>query len=530
MNSYIRSLYHTLFFLLIFSASSNGQHLQALQNQDGRMEIFVNDVYHIYQQDQGHPWSDWHSLLTQSLSFGSLAGKKNDGSLFLMELDLGSIITCFQVVPNGGWDYALTTLLSGLLNSDQASSAQYYTYAPNSDGTISFFIIGYDHTCWWIDKMNVSGQKTYKNFGGHDLRMITAATNQDGRNELFALGGDKVIYHRWQSTVNGEWDGWHTLGGHDIRSITTALNADGRLEVFAIGGNNVIYSISQVIANGGFGNWRTIGGHDIQQIVVRPNRDGRLELFALGSDQAVYNIWQVVPNGSFGNWNGLGGSKIKAIDIVKDRQGRLNLFALGSNSALYQKSQVIAGGGWPIPWNNLGTPTFGAGSSLPNHPQPAQTPPINVSFSTVPSSGYINIGATVRLVWNVKNCGNNCVVNLKGWNGLGYSTEILNKNTVAAGQLTIQPTETNTKYTITASGTNGSSNKSVDIAWAPNSGTAPSCTYFFFKMTGSSSVTPCFMTAVCAANLTAAIAKAQNESQGYTATQVTQQVFQNGCQ
>ena len=106
---------------------------------------------------------------------------------------------------------------------------------------------------------------------------------------------------------------------------------------------------------------------------------------------------------------------------------------------------------------------------------------------------------------------------------------IINKNVAASGQLTVQPTETNTKYTISASGTNGSSNKSVFIAWAPNSGTPPACSYFFFKMTGSSTVTPCFMMAVCAANLSAAIAKAQNEAQGYTATQVSQQEFQNGC-
>jgi hypothetical protein len=49
-------------------------------------------------------------------------------------------------------------------------------------------------------------------------------------------------------------------------------------------------------------------------------------------------------------------------------------------------------------------------------------------------------------------------------------------------------------------------------------------------MTGSSSVTPCFTTAVCVKDLATAKAKAENESQGYTATRVSLQEFTNGCQ
>jgi hypothetical protein len=102
---------------------------------------------------------------------------------------------------------------------------------------------------------------------------------------------------------------------------------------------------------------------------------------------------------------------------------------------------------------------------------------MNVSFTTDPQSGYINIGATVRLLWNVQNCGSGCIVDIRGWNGLGYSQLILNKNVLASGQMVVQPRETNTKSTLTASGSNGSLNKTVTISWAPNSGTPPSCTY-----------------------------------------------------
>jgi hypothetical protein len=37
---------------------------------------------------------------------------------------------------------------------------------------------------------------------GHDLQQLSLARNADSRLEWFALGGDQVVYHRWQSAPN----------------------------------------------------------------------------------------------------------------------------------------------------------------------------------------------------------------------------------------------------------------------------------------------------------------------------------------
>src|SRR5262245_3329576 len=74
--------------------------------------------------------------------------------------------------------------------------------------------------------------------------------NQDGRLEVFAVGGGE-IFNIWQVFPNAGWtDGWQSLasprselsaqgGGFDadLDSHVVGRNADGRLEIFAGGGN-----------------------------------------------------------------------------------------------------------------------------------------------------------------------------------------------------------------------------------------------------------------------------------------------------
>jgi hypothetical protein len=42
---------------------------------------------------------------------------------------------------------------------------------------------------------------------------MTVAANANGRLEVFAIGRDHVLYHRWQLAPNGGWSGWASLGG-----------------------------------------------------------------------------------------------------------------------------------------------------------------------------------------------------------------------------------------------------------------------------------------------------------------------------
>lgn len=54
------------------------------------------------------------------------------------------------------------------------------------------------------------------------MRQILVGANADGRMQLFALGGDGVVYSRYQIEPNGRWNaaGWESLGGVGLRLIT----------------------------------------------------------------------------------------------------------------------------------------------------------------------------------------------------------------------------------------------------------------------------------------------------------------------
>src|SRR5205809_5864023 len=75
--------------------------------------------------------------------------------------------------------------------------------------------------------------------------------NVDGRLELFVVGGDGVLYHKWQAVPNGTWGDWYSAGGIALsEDLTVARNADGRLQAFVVGGDGSLYTTWQTSPNG----------------------------------------------------------------------------------------------------------------------------------------------------------------------------------------------------------------------------------------------------------------------------------------
>ncbi|CAN5416499.1 hypothetical protein BH18THE2_BH18THE2_16860 [soil metagenome] len=83
------------------------------------------------------------------------------------------------------------------------------------------------------------------------------ARNNDGRLEIFIVGTDGRMYHKWQTSLNsdGLWDWnstWAQLGKEEwprSSNPTVARNGDGRLEIFIAGPKEEIYHKWQTSAN-----------------------------------------------------------------------------------------------------------------------------------------------------------------------------------------------------------------------------------------------------------------------------------------
>ena len=66
--------------------------------------------------------------------------------------------------------------------------------------------------------------------------------NEDGRLELFVVGANNQLYHKWQTSPSSSssWSNYKSLSGI-VRANTSpevGTNSDGRLEVFVIGTDN----------------------------------------------------------------------------------------------------------------------------------------------------------------------------------------------------------------------------------------------------------------------------------------------------
>jgi GH25 family lysozyme M1 (1,4-beta-N-acetylmuramidase)/acylphosphatase len=180
-----------------------------------------------------------------------------------------------------------------------------------------------------------------------------ARQNADGRLELVARGTDGAIWHDWQTSANGNWNGWASLGGQAPGNPVVSADADGRLEVFVIA-NGHLFTRFQLSGGGWYNGWLDLGDASlVGEPIALTNADGRLEVFARNSAGALVHKWQTSANGSWSDWASLGGVLHSDPGIGRNADGRLEIFALGSDDRLYHIWQTAANGGWSG-WGGFG--------------------------------------------------------------------------------------------------------------------------------------------------------------------------------
>jgi hypothetical protein len=161
-------------------------------------------------------WGQWESLgRPQEAEAGRPFVQSNqDGRLEVFAIGRGEVFNISQVAPNGRW------------NDTWRSKG-----APSSTVRVKSHVVG---------------------------------RNADGRQEIFALGDDSALWQKWQVAPNDGWNEWKTLGtpakGNALTGqFTVGRNQDGRQEIFAIGSDGNVWQIWQTAPNGGWSNWGSLG-------------------------------------------------------------------------------------------------------------------------------------------------------------------------------------------------------------------------------------------------------------------------------
>ena len=183
--------------------------------------------------------------------------------------------------------------------------------------------------------------------------LFDAATNADGRLELFGLDGAGAVVHQWQWT-SGAWSAWERLGGPGVYAAAAGVNPDGRMELFGVDRSGTLVHSWQMPHGHGLERLGRVPGVYIGKPSVVTRSDGLLEVFVRGAD---YGMWDMRPEPLVGRPAGRpraasAPSRCRPIPAgARNRDGRMEVFAGLIGAACGNVWQTSANG----PWSGWGT-------------------------------------------------------------------------------------------------------------------------------------------------------------------------------
>jgi hypothetical protein len=284
----------------------------AFLNRDGRLEVFFrgddNAVWHQAQTTPGaSAWSAPTSLGGFVTSDPAVASNV-DGRLevFVRGAD-NAVWHRAQTAPSAStWSNWLS--LGGVVTSDPVAAA-------NLDGRLQVFARGTDNAIWYRAQRapNTTTDWSFTPGGGWTTlggivvnnealngalpRVVSVTPQADGRLDVFAVGTDRALWHRYQVAPNSTtWSftpggGWTPLGGVLTSSVVTGRNRGGTLDVLSRGTNNAVWHRFQTAANAAdsWSGWLSLGGIITSDPAMGANADGRLEVFVRGLDNGLWH-------------------------------------------------------------------------------------------------------------------------------------------------------------------------------------------------------------------------------------------------
>jgi hypothetical protein len=176
-----------------------------------------------------------------------------------------------------------------------------------------------------------------------DVAAVALGTN---RFEVFALVNDGSVSRNAQKP-NGKWTGWQALGGGgEVRRLIASKTKAGRFELFGVGLDDAVWHRWRKGPNGKWSDWESLGGA-VKQLAAAESSAG-LEIFGVGTDDGV---WHRKPNGEWENLNGIA----KDIAVGRLPNGGMEVFVVGVDDNICYSRRDKLDAGWS-PWEGWGNP------------------------------------------------------------------------------------------------------------------------------------------------------------------------------
>ncbi|MBI4583278.1 MAG: hypothetical protein HY717_04565, partial [Planctomycetes bacterium] len=171
-------------------------------------------------------------------------------------------------------------------------------------GRVDLFVVGTDNSVYhkWFDgnwKPSLQDINLWEQFAISAKHRPATASWGPGRLDLFAVGSDDAVYHKW---FDGSWhpspvetDSWERFAISAKHGPAAASWGPGRLDLFVVGSDDAVY---HKWFQGGWypspvetDSWERFAISAKHGPAAASWGPGRLDLFVVGSDDAVYHKW-----------------------------------------------------------------------------------------------------------------------------------------------------------------------------------------------------------------------------------------------
>jgi hypothetical protein len=315
--------------LTLFQADSTGTVLR-VRDQDVAYDAFGS-------------WASFDGLsrVTTAKSVAAVTDADGHQELFIVD-HYGSISHRWQAIPNDSASWSDPATMDGQVNSIAA--------ARNADGTVQLFATNNAGNVW--------------------TRWQLFGSDQDpaARNVEAGFDYDHSPVARGKVAID-TWSPWTRLDG-SMRQVVAATNQNGKIELFGVDVTGAVFHAVQAQANfyNHFTPYAQIPGTLTSLAVTNNPTNQHIELFGTNAAQTSDNVYwssQTDANGTtWSSFTRLPGVPMRSVAAGLDTRGTVALFGMDYTGQVYSRASLDpAGHWWPMSSTVSGDPVVTAPAS-----------------------------------------------------------------------------------------------------------------------------------------------------------------------